>query len=187
MDTDLIILCLKQFQQTFHEFLWNQLLVLPRPLPLLFMWYILARLTLWSVLWLCRDIWSHSFCVGTAPKPMWARLARGAPRRVPTPLMLNVWIGFSSRIWSRQIFDAPHFHFPVIIFLVKCSGFNLVKLRNRNSLTDLKQLLLYSQITNVHLYFWNFCRSSLHVAVFCHWLYNSNISGVTLHKPLLFY
>ena len=60
-------------------------------------WYILALGTLRSVLWLYIDIWSQSFW-GGGPKPKLANPAKGGPGKVPIPLMLKVWIGFSSRI-----------------------------------------------------------------------------------------
>ena len=50
------------------------------------------------------DIWSHSLAaVGANPRV--ARPARGGPGgRVPIPLMLRVWMGFSSNIckWKKR-------------------------------------------------------------------------------------
>ena len=78
-------------------------------------WYILALGTLRSVRWLYIDIWSQSFW-GGGPRPKLARPANGGPGKVfipAMPLMLKVWIGFSSRIWKKIIksrsFNVGHF------------------------------------------------------------------------------
>ena len=61
---------------------------------------------LWALCWLYMDIWSHSLAVvGASPRV--ASPASGGPGgRVPIPLMLSVWIGFSSSIcWKAQYDD----------------------------------------------------------------------------------
>ena len=65
------------------------------------MWYILALGTLLSVRGVYIDIWSQSFWVG-GPRPREAKPANGGPWMVPIPLMLRVWIGFSSKICKGQ-------------------------------------------------------------------------------------
>ena len=81
-------------------------------------WYILAlggrwppfMWRLWALCWLYMDIWSHSLAVVGA-RPRVARPASGGPGgRVPIPLMLSVWIGFSSSICWKGQYD------------IKCTG-----------------------------------------------------------------